>query len=249
MLIITNPPFGYKAALSRKILTQLKEVYSDQIVCMQPYNGFKPYTKDLLDMAPIKQEFGQGMNLKSLVVGRVKKGESRSVEYLQDCMVRGYKDESLYKALKEYNKDKEACWAFVSNNEIYREEDKDDKDFAFTYRQMDDQYIHNPYFRVPARDPIKSLAHDVRFNIYGILDEVGAMYIFRFNNLQQKLNFTKWYYSGASSKQSLPNRIYKLKQRVKINQKATKYFELFPKVDWNREWTDEEILKEIRYCE
>lgn len=204
------------------------------MVAMQPVCGFYSMS-GIQDIANLVVPFGENVEIATIKIARITDKPGMNKEQMRDMIIDKYYP--LAKKLQEYNRTAPEYWQSVKRvhrQEFYSDPDKYDDLFALGVRLARNE-VHK----------IDGNSIDVMFNFHKVYKDKAHMIFFKFHDKTCLKNFTKWYYQDNHG--SLPNRIREEKTEIAILQTGSNIMELFPRVDWSRPWTNEEILKEVGY--
>lgn len=254
MLFILNPPYGRASKISRRVVNYLLEnIKLSQLVCIAPkksnYDHFidlknivGPYSlSSLFDITESNDmdlyisyytEFSKGTFSKSLAEAFL---NSTQWEY--------------YKAVQVYNKKVPSRYTFL-------------KELTVKMKEVYKKYPENLIFEIPLFTPANGIQLGGQTGSHNLQgkpieyrhDNTAAPYALYFNSLQSFNNFSHWYYakpySWSRSRKKIEN-IMDLSLSILFTvygagPSILKYVEVWPNLDWNKQWTDEEIIQELK---
>ena len=244
-LVLSNPPYGKSSSLSKKMVNSLLEnKVAKEYVVLAPWRTFEEkleYTKDWKNITNVFEDADvDGLAVVRLFSDKVEKYKEVAEVLLNKTQ---YK---LYNALQVYNKKnkcKAVCRAFDKQlDDVLSGKLKPDNWFLVTKRSANNK-VHTG-----------NKSKDYRYNLLGEdIKDVGIVFCdnyFAFPNKEALKNFTSWWYkvpgTGPDAQKTLVYQLLKLIQDLTGSSNGSKWYNIiFPNVDWNKSWTDQEILAEI----
>ena len=234
-LIIANPPYGKSSSLSKRIVNKMLECkVAEEMVVLAPFKSFADVFSNTTQVHYLgsadkyfEEAGGTDVTLAHIVqhISSQKTGY-KSYNDLQDDL-QDPADKLLINALRLYNSNK-ACLQFrkwIRRNPV---EDALDS-CAFLIQTWTGFSEEN--------------SMDQKHNLFGkTLKELNADgNVILFDSVDEMHNFAKAWYSSKLFKR-IVNTFYR---RDLKDGRIEAYLELFPRVDWSKSWTDEEILAEL----
>lgn len=248
-IIISNPPYGKVGReVTHNIIDNIDYKYFINLLPANDYARDADLFKyvDINSMKPIKNGFKDAAVTTHMALINKKPCLYISKEEFE---IENYIDDSLKKYFYEnVNRKHYAIDSLVSN--MYKSKKSFfDNRFTFIMAWRDGSNKHFPYdtrcstykWNVEKSIDINYLYDNHKANNMGLIEFAQ----FTFNTEKEKDNFTKFIYSRDGFR-------FISKVFVAQNQDGAKSSVLksaFPKVDWTREWTVEEILADYGYSE
>lgn len=250
-LIIANPPYGKVGANITK--TIIDKIEYDEYINLLPANDYirnddKDLFKyvDLDSMTSLKGAFKDAAVTTHLA--RINKKPHRYISW-EEFEIENYVDESLTKYFYATIKRKHSAIDGVVSN-LYKDKTmnvSNNTSVIFGWRDL--PHKHLPYSRncttynwnVTKSIDINDLYSHHKANNVGLVEFVHI----RFGTDLEKANFVNFVYSDAGFK-------FTSKVFTALNldgSKASAWKSAFPKVDWTRSWTVEEILADYGYTQ
>ena len=249
-LIIANPPYGKPGAnITKKIINTIEY---DEFINLLPVNDYKKDDDknlykyaDISTMTPLDNYHGEAFNDAAVTpyVARINKKPSNYIswEYFQ---IENYVDDSLTNYFYEnLNRKHYAIDAMPTGGYSRKNAGIWPIETTFIVGMRDMNHKHLPYSRT-------CTTYNWNVNNVGTMESLPAMT----NNTQ--LSVSNCIFKTKQEKQNFVNFIYSKdgfrfisKIFTAINCDGTVKKHVFPKVDWTRSWTVEEILKDYGYTE
>lgn len=252
-LLISNPPYGAIGANITDILRQ--KIDYKEFINLLPANDYKRNAKDLFkyqsDMKPINDGFIDAAV--TTHVARIHKGTvedpAPNINMTLGAFERSqYIDPSLDKYFEENSK--RTHYAIDKSSELQNIKNPDLTKIIFI-GSRDINHKHLPYSK-------NTLTNNINLNLLSYKEicekfcmksakEKGELYFqgncFVLNTQKEKDNIINLVYSKDGFRF-----ISKLFTSMNVDGR-TPLYKVFPKVDWTRSWTVEEILKDYGYTE
>lgn len=248
---IMNPPFGKTSSLSKKVLSTIHNPrLVKKIICLATphlFKGLATYIEDFtcnLNRDNIRTLFQGSVSISALAVCKINtEVVNKYLEPADYCL--DDKRRYLWKATVNYNKTHKPFYKSFGRLLLSRKEDK--------IKDLDESLI----FLVPHYTPQtsngvayagRSYEHNVLKKEIKFGESSSDISFIYFPDGTTFENFSKWWYScGRRKEKSLLNFIFdNLLQLYFGDPKITLYLESLPNLDWTREWTDDEIIKELK---
>lgn len=251
ILVIANPPYKASGTITKAVLEILKP---DEYINLMPAADYKCGGKNNRLYNHIKSiERAPDNIFEDAVVSP--SIASLSVQKIHDCTDDEFElmcYEPKYIKFYEENIKREILWkrevlgASLSRNteEECREDLKtlnNKTDFMITTRTVQNgthktKNCHDYRWNVEKNTTYKDVPIGYNSSLKKWYPNVGFIY---FNNETEFNNFCKYWYRG-----NLSNRLIK-----GLNKTSGSWKNAIPRIDWNRPWTDEEILQEYGFTE
>ena len=246
--IIANPPYG---AIGANIVYTIREkVDYEYFVNLLPANDYKRNkTKDLFnyqsEMEPINDGFDDAAVTTHLCLVRKNKANNMTLDAFERSQ---YIDPSLDKYFEENSK--RTHYASDKSSELQNIKNPDLTKIIFI-GSRDINHKHLPYSK-------NTLTNNINLNLLSYKEicekfcmksakEKGELYFqgncFVLNTQKEKDNIINLVYSKDGFRF-----ISKLFTSMNVDGR-TPLYKVFPKVDWTRSWTVEEILRDYNYAE
>lgn len=274
-LIIANPPYGKSSSLSKKIVNKILESkVAEEMVVLAPKNTCKNENiSNAVDKAILVKEnpFADASFAENTLCVFHTGTEKGNVDWISFYLAP--KSVELYKAVQAYNKTHAPCFTVVDGNQFKKKfqckipelsknvwtKYKDQLEVLFKDRLNEvfspkSEGIFVKTIWTPENGVHFGDAHDTLYN-YGKKEwdtnweKDRRVDLFLFPNKQYKDNFRDWWYSITKTspkkvRAGLTNAFLDL-NRDYVGAGAECFLETFPNIDWSKNWTDKEILKEI----
>ena len=248
-LIIANPPYGKSSSLSKKIVNKMLEgkVAEEYVVLAPPKTyedcitfvsklGWSGQTPEVFDIPEA--------NAQLITVATLTDNKSNSISI--DDLYLSEKQQQLKAAVTKYNATHTPFYKeLIQQMTISRKS---------RYAYLKDELI----FVVPIWTPLDGVhacdssdrRHNLEHKPVAWKDGSSGDYGIYFEDEMKLKNFTDWWYAkpgrNTEAQKSLINNLLKiLSARYGKGCSIEKYKEILPALDWSKNWTDKEILKEI----
>jgi hypothetical protein len=243
--VIANPPYG---KIGAQITEKIKDkVDYEQYINLLPANDYKRNSdKNLFnfqyDMISIKDGFKDAAVTTHLAVIHKTKVNNMTLDEFERSQ---YIDRSLDKYFEENSKrthyaiDKIPGTGQTTKHAGIWEVQKT---FIIAFRDMNHKCMGGKNSITYKWNVEESVDFDYLLTNYNTRDNRFMIAQCIFNSKEEKNNFVKFIYEGASAK-------FIQKLFTALNCDGTIKRNVFPKVDWTRTWTVEEILVEFGYTE
>ena len=248
-LVISNPPFGKSSSLSKKIVNKMLESkVAEEYVVLAPRKTFEENLERIKSWKNSPNVFDD-VDIKGLATAVLDQKPVNVYKSFTDLLLTK-KLNQLYKAVQDFNKKsihKYNIEAFDrkltdTDFEMYSKRNV----FLFTIRCAND-HVH-----------ILDSAKDCQFNLlHKPLKDVAPGFhdmLITFETKRELQNFTDWWYkkpgTGETAQKTLIYNLFEIIVCMTGSSAGTKWYrEILPSLDWSKNWTDAEILKELNLPE
>ena len=272
-LIIANPPYGKSSSLSKRIVNRILECkVAKEIVYLSPRNTYKD-SKILTHVSAyqdVKNCFTDAA-IDRLAITRIVSDVVN--KYTYENISLNKKQVELLSAIRNYNSQHDAYFHVVDGNCFSKKWDLQLKDTnsqiqlsvnlkCIAGKKLADLVENFQCFFKTIWTPLDGVhitdSHDIRYNLNNVFDEKvkegwfkgrgGDLFVFK--DRISRENFNKWWYSCkelyGKERKGLTNYILgMLCEAVSTSAGVNSFYDYLPHVDWSKNWSDQEILKEI----
>lgn len=272
-LIIANPPYGKSSSLSKKIVNKMLESkVAKEIIYLSPRNTYKD--SKILAHVAVYQDVENCFTdaaIDRLAITRIVPVTIN--RYTYENISLNKKQTELLSAIRNYNSQHDAHFHVVDGNCFSKKWNLQLKDTnsqiqlsgnlkSIADKRLADLVKNFQCFFKTIWTPLDGVhisdSHDIRYNLNNVFDEKvkegwfkgrgGDLFVFK--DRISRENFNKWWYSCkelyGKERKGLTNYILgMLCEAISTSAGVNSFYDYLPHVDWSKEWTDKEILKEI----
>lgn len=260
-LIIANPPYGKQCKLAKPIIKKILEAAPIAVVLCETIG----FTQDesimhkVVHLEKIPNPFTDAL-IQNLAIAKLNSA-ANNVEFSREFFTLDDKRYQLVQAIKSYNKTHARSWeniAYFNTKETKKLSECKTYDCILADASCKDLFENNQVFVYTIRvagDGVHVDGDDTKVNNLEkdawINPHKRYFDAFVFATSLEKQNFRNWWNSciqntGKKSRDGLTNTILSIIcECVSGGAGVEAYKTYFPNLDWSKNWTDKEILKEI----
>lgn len=264
-LIIANPPYGKQCKLAKPIIKKILEAAPIAVVLCETIG----FTQDesimhkVVHLEKIPNPFTDAL-IQNLAIAKLNSA-ANNVEFSREFFTLDDKRYQLVQAIKSYNKTHARSWeniAYFNTKETKKLSECKTYDCILADASCKDLFENNQVFVYTIRvagDGVHVDGDDTKVNNLEkdawINPHKRYFDAFVFATSLEKQNFRNWWNSciqntGKKSRDGLTNTILSIIcECVSGGAGVEAYKTYFPNLDWSKNWTDQEILKEIGLSE
>lgn len=260
-LVIANPPYGKQCSLAKPIIKKILEAAPIAVVLCETIG----FTQDesimhkVVHLEKIPNPFTDAL-IQNLAIAKLNSA-ANNVEFSREFFTLDDKRYQLVQAIKSYNKTHARSWeniAYFNTKETKKLSECKTYDCILADASCKDLFENNQVFVYTIRvagDGVHVDGDDTKVNNLEkdawINPHKRYFDAFVFATSLEKQNFRNWWNSciqntGKKSRDGLTNTILSIIcECVSGGAGVEAYKTYFPNLDWSKNWTDKEILKEI----
>lgn len=261
-LVLSNPPYGMHSAIAKKVISNLIQ-FTDNLTVLSPQNTYKsPKINKYLDTL-IHVDNCFDASIDRLTIGSLSKYVNKewSPEELSNITD---KTRTYIKVLHQYNNTHNSTSAYIKTRGIVIEDNRRYEPLSkwigsnYTGQHLDKTFTQNLDTAVKENKVFAFVAYTPRGGI-GPKDGVAGTYNYKeewpeswwsgcpvsvivFDSTEERNNFRDWWYSN---KGGLMDFILNKVLAPIFGADAARHVDYIPNLNWQRSWTDKEVLIEL----